>query len=152
MTRADYRILVGARNPIVISFFSLLLLIGSASAETLRVTTWNLHGANNLPSNGILTNSIEAAAVALKQLDPDVILLQQVRDWRMCSQLAQALKPAVYEVLICSAFPETILTGKENRQAAILSKRKAYFSWSEAWAGNQNDNGLSGGVVFAAIQ
>ncbi len=142
---------VVAGNRHSISFFALLLLLASTSAETLRVTTWNLQGANNLPANGILTNSLEAAAAALKQLDPDVILLQQVRDWRMCSQLVQALKPAAYEVLICSSFQETSGTGKENRQAAILSKRKAYFSWSEAWAG-QNDKDLSGGVVFAAIQ
>jgi len=151
MTITDLRIMLVVRNPISLSFCSLFLLIASTSAETLRVTTWNLQGANTLPSNGILTNSIEAAATALKQLDPDVILLQQVRDWRMCSQLAQALKPAVYEVLICSAFPETIGTGKENRQVAILSKRKGYFSWSEAWA-TQNDNQLSGGLAFAAIQ
>jgi hypothetical protein len=151
MTITDLRIMLVVRNPISLSFCSLFLLIAPTSAETLRVTSWNLQGANTLPSNGILTNSMEAAATALKQLDPDVILLQQVRDWRMCSQLAQALKPAVYEVLICSAFPETIGTGKENRQAAILSKRKSYFSWSEPWA-TQNDNQLSGGLVFAAIQ
>jgi hypothetical protein len=151
MTRTVYRMDIVTRKHISISFFSLLLFVTAASAETLRVTTWNLKGANNLPSNAILTNSIEAAAISLKQLDPDVILLQQVRDWRMCSQLAQSLKPTVYEVLICSSFPETVATGKENRQTAILSKRKAYFSWSESWAG-QNDNELSGGLVFAAIQ
>ncbi len=144
--------LIVLRNFIVISCVPLLFLFRLASAETLRVTTWNLQGATSLPANGILTNSIEAAATALKQLDPDVILLQKVRDWRMCSQLAQSLKPVVYEVLICSAFPETSGTGKENRQAAILSKRKGYFSWSEAWTASEHDKKLSGGTVFAAIQ
>src|SRR6266436_7238096 len=74
---------------------SLFFVLGHASAETLRVTTWNLQEARGSAA----TNGIEAAAKALKEIDPDVILLQQVRDWPMCLQLVQALKPAVYNVL-----------------------------------------------------
>ena len=129
-----------------------LFFSASSYAEKLRVTTWNLQSATSAPSNGILTNNLESVAAALKQIDPDVVLLQQVSDWKMCSQLAQLLKPSIYEVLICSAFPETAFTGKRNRQAAILSKRKAYFSWSEGWGSSQPGNTLSGGFAFAAIQ
>src|SRR5260221_13727356 len=88
------------------SFILLLVSLGTAAAETLRVTTWNLEAVEPGIANPILTNGIEAAAAALKKQDPDIILLQEVRDWRMCSQLAEALKPAIYHVLVCSSFPE----------------------------------------------
>jgi len=130
----------------------LLVSVATAAAEALRVTTWNLQGVEAGVANPILTNGIEAAASALKKLDPDIILLQEVRDWRMCSQLTEALKPAIYHVLVCSSFPEVSSKSRKNRQTAILSKRKAYFSWSEGWLGGQNDDKLAGGFVFAAIE
>src|SRR5436190_11237567 len=100
----------------------LLVSLGTSTAETLRVTTWNLQGIEPGVANPILTNGLEAAASALKKLDPDVILLQEVRDWRMCSQLAEALKPMIYHVVGCSSFPEGPPKGRKNRQTAILSK------------------------------
>jgi hypothetical protein len=94
---------------------------------------------------------IRQAAAALKKLNPDVILLQAVRDWQMCDQLAEALKPAEYKVLICSSFQDP-RTGKARRQqVAILAKRKAYFSWSEAWRA-RGKAVLPGGLAFAALQ
>jgi len=126
---------------------SLFFVLGHASAETLRVTTWNLQEARGSAA----TNGIEAAAKALKEIDPDVILLQQVRDWPMCLQLVEALKPAVYNVVVCSKFGQSASAGAGNGQAAILSKRKAYFSWSEAWRA-QDGTKVSGGFVFAAIE
>src|SRR6266853_447765 len=125
----------------------LFFLLGHASAETLRVTTWNLQEARG----GAVTNAIEAAATALKEIDPDVILLQQVRDWPMCLQLLQALKPAVYNVLVCSRFGQQPSEATRSGQAAILAKRKAYFSWSEAWR-SQDEVKVPGGFVFAAIE
>jgi len=143
---------IPSSSRIFASFILLLVSLGTGAAETLRITTWNLQAVEPGIANQILTNGIEAAAAALKKLDPDVILLQEVLDWRMCSQLAEALKPAIYHVLVCSSFPEGPAKGRKNRQTAILSKRKAYFSWSEGWLGGQNDNKLPGGFVFAAIQ
>ena len=115
-----------------------ILQAGSCGAETLRIATWNL---------GFETNSdkvaavVEQAAGELKSVDPDVILLQGVADWGLCAQLAEALKPLDYNVLICSAFRQESLLSPVRPQVAILSKQKAYFSWSEA-----------GGAVFVAIQ
>src|SRR6266705_6620632 len=117
------------RRALIALVLLILFLPGHASAETLRVTTWNLQEARG----SAVTNAIGAAATALKEIDPDVILLQQVRDWPMCLQLVQALKPAVYNVLVCSRFNQPASAAAGNVQAAILSKRKAYFSWSEAW-------------------
>jgi hypothetical protein len=79
------------------------ILISPGLADTIRVTTWNLEprGATGVTNTTADTDQfpIEDAAAALKELNPDVLLLQQVRDSKMCDQIAQALKPADYKVL-----------------------------------------------------
>lgn len=135
---------------------ALFILVPSGSAEPIRVTTWNLQAPTAPRTNGTQQatasgNRILAAATALKQLDPDVILLQQVRDWKMCEQLAQALKPDKYNVLVCSAFQDMQTGTLRRQQVAILAKAKAYFSWSEAWH-SQDEPAPAGGFAFAALQ
>src|ERR1039458_985039 len=127
---------------------ALVILGQSCFAETLRVTTWNLEP---LPTAGTNDTRIPDAAAALRKLNPDVILLQQVRDWRMCEQLAQALKPADYSVCVCSSFREARTGTLSNQQVAILSRAKAYFSWSEAWR-PQGEAAPPGGLAFAALK
>jgi hypothetical protein len=127
---------------------ALFALLPSCLAGTLRVTTWNL----DLPAvAGTNEARLQEAAAALKQLNPDVILLQQVRDWKMCGQLAQALKPAEYTVQVCSSFREARTGALSEQQVAILSKARAYFSWSEAWR-PQGEAKLPGGFAFAALR
>ena len=109
---------------------ALVVLGASCFAETVRVTTWNLEP---LPAAGTNNARIPDAAAVLRKLNPDVILLQDVRDWRMCEQLAQALKPADYSVCVCSSFREARTGTLTKQQVAILSRARAYFSWSEAW-------------------
>src|SRR6266404_1266483 len=159
MTRTSYQetvwqdTLMGRKSMVRIRWL-LLLALGSlffvlnyASAETLRVTTWHLEEVRG----SAVTNAIETAATALKEIDPDVILLQQARDWPMCQQLVLALKPAVYNVLVCSRFSQPASDAARAGQAAILAKRKAYFTWSEAWR-TQGETKIPGGFVFAAIE
>ena len=131
---------------------ALCLPTGECLADTLRVTTWNLQTMNAGLENAGAPNQLrlpEAAAV-LKKLAPDVILLQQVRDWQTCEQLAQALKPADYKVLVCSAFPEAHTSGGAARQVALLARQRAYFSWSQPWKAD-SAAATPGGIAFAAI-
>lgn len=124
-----------------------LLLASSTLAfpDTIRVTTWNLRSeANAAP----IASQMTAAADVLKTLDPDVILLQQVPDWQFCKEFAEALKPAAYNVLVCSSF-RTGVTNSPQRQVAILAKSKGYFSWSEPWP---TSGAVPGGYAFAALQ
>src|SRR2546422_237650 len=134
---------------------AMFFFLAQTSAETLRVTTWDLQesagGASGPASPAVLTNAVEAAAGALKELDPDVILLQRVRDWRESPQPAQAVEAAGYNGPVWPQFGEPAAGAAASRQAAILSKHKAYFSWSEAWR-NPGEMKVSGGFVFAAIQ
>jgi len=124
-----------------------MLAAAASRADTLRVTTWNLGFEPNKESPAAL---VEAAAGTLKDLAPDVILLQGVHDWHMCQDLAEALQPLDYSVLICSDFQRSTPLLPARPQLAILSRPKAYFVWSESWAAPGQPQ-LSGGAAFAAV-
>ena len=105
------------------------------AGETFRVTTWNLQwfpsGKANLRDPVQEPKRIAEASEVLRSLAPDVILLQEVRDWETCQRLVSALKPLAYQVLVCSAFKEG---GQVSwQQEAIISKMPAQASWSESW-------------------
>ena len=127
---------------------ALVLIAGQCAGETIRVTSWNL-GLES--ENETSPAAIEEAAATLKALNPDVILLQRVKDWRMCERLATALKPLEYHVLICSAFHGLSPGAAGQPQVAIFSKPKAYFTWADGWGGPKQQ-GIVHGVGFAAIQ
>ena len=131
--------------------FTLAVLLACAPcmAESVHVANLNLTRILSSPDRN--TNSIAAAAHELKVLDADIILVQGARDWQMCAQLAQELRPAEYNVAVCSAFPQQMARGSGPREVGILSKQKAYFSWSEAWHPTANMP-MEGGYVFAAFQ
>jgi len=69
----------------------------------------------------------------------------------MCEQLAESLKSGDYDVVICSAFHDASPEVADQTQVAILSKHKAYFTWSEAWQSPKQEP-LTRGMAFAAIQ
>ena len=110
------------------------LIPTGAGAQTLRVVSWNL-GTNS---------ALEKAGALLKKERPDIILLQQIPDWKFCRKLADTLKPVEYHVLVCSAWSQS------GGQTAILSREKAYFSWHEIWRGDSSP-GLEGGCAFATV-
>jgi hypothetical protein len=122
----------------------------AAASKKQKLESATVAGRTNAAA-GTNQPRIRQAAAALKKLNPDVILLQAVRDWQMCDQLAQALKPAEYNVLICSSFQDPRTGTARRQQVAILAKRKAYFSWSEAWRA-KGKAALPGGLAFAALQ
>jgi hypothetical protein len=128
-----------------------LLAATSSPAAPVRVTAWNLRTPSAAASPDTSENRIREAAAGIHAQDPDIVILEQVADWQTCSLLAQALKPANYSVILCSAFRDPRTGASARQQLAILSKRKAYFSWSEAW---QADSGgpSPGGYAFAAIR
>jgi endonuclease/exonuclease/phosphatase family metal-dependent hydrolase len=127
----------------------LLLLLGllfpePAWAETIRVTTWNLEwfpsGVANRRLPKVEARRIEEAARVIAILNPDVLLLQEVRDWDACQKLTEAIDafcagaaspPLRFEVAVCSAFKEGNVLGWQ--QTAILSKAPAQAAWSSEW-------------------
>ena len=65
--------------------------------------------------------------------NPDIILLEEVRDYDVCARLAEAIAPHTYHVAICSAFREPFAPGVGKQQVAILAKVPAQAAWSETW-------------------
>jgi hypothetical protein len=134
---------------------ALALAAAPSQAASIRVTTWDLQPSAAAGTNGgsdpFLQSQIQDAAESLKKLRPDVIMLQGVAGWETCRQLAQALRPEAYQVVICSSFRDSgaRLLG---RQVAILSKAKASLAWSEPWQNSSASAASAGGFAFAAIR
>jgi endonuclease/exonuclease/phosphatase family metal-dependent hydrolase len=103
----------------------------------LGVTTWNLewfpNGSAHDATPEVQAQRIAAAADVLKPIDPDIILLQDVRDYEACARLGEAIAPGMYHVAICSAFKEPFQSGLGKQQVAILSKYQAQAAWAERW-------------------
>src|SRR6478672_1233502 len=112
--------------------------VGAGStAGDIRCTTWNLEW---FPNGSAHDASLEeqdrrttAAANVLKPLHPDILLLQEVRDYDACSRLGNAIESGAYHVEICSAFKEPFQSGLGRQQVAILSRFQAQAAWSEQW-------------------
>src|ERR1043165_4190509 len=107
---------------------TLLVCTESFAADAIRVTTWNLEwfpsGKMTKAAPEVEQQRIAEAASVIEVLNPDVLLLQEVRDWDTCEQLAAAVKSLKYHVIVCSAFEEH--NGISTwQQQAILAKEYA---------------------------
>jgi len=112
-----------------------LLVVGSALGQSqepnkFRITTWNLewfpNGSAREATQEKQAQRIKGAADVSQELNPDILLLQEVRDYDACNRLAEAMQPGAYSVAICSAFKG----GKQEE--AILAKIPAQAAWSES--------------------
>jgi endonuclease/exonuclease/phosphatase family metal-dependent hydrolase len=126
-------------NPRTFTFVAFLglLIPGYSGAQTVRCTTWNLqwfpNGSANETSTAQQDQRIKEAADVLRLINPDIILLQEVRDYDVCARLGEAIAPGIYHVAICSAFKEPFQRGLGKQQVAILSKYQAQAAWAEPW-------------------
>lgn len=127
------------------------MLAVSCPADTLRVVTWNLEPVTADGASSRQQIRPADAAAVLKPLAADVILLQQVPDWQTCAELARAMEPGNYSVLVCSAFRDARTATLSQEQVAILAKHRAYVSWSHPWTA-QGEPAIPGGFAFAAIR
>jgi endonuclease/exonuclease/phosphatase family metal-dependent hydrolase len=117
-------------------------IVGSAIGESteptkIRITTWNLewfpNGSAHDATPEVQAQRIAAAADVIRPINPDIILLQEVRDYEACARLGEAIAPGTYHVAICSAFREPFQSGLGKQQVAIVSKYQAQAAWSEPW-------------------
>jgi endonuclease/exonuclease/phosphatase family metal-dependent hydrolase len=113
------------------------LMPGYSGAQTVRCTTWNLqwfpNGSAKEASAEQQDQRIKEAADVLRPINPDIVLLQEVRDYDACARLCEAIAPGIYHVAICSAFKEPFQSGLGKQQVAILSKYEAQAAWAEPW-------------------
>ena len=71
--------------------------------------------------------NIRRAAEVLRDLNSDILLLQEVKDYEACARLADSISPNTYHVAVCSKFKGG------NQQVAILARHHAWAAWSEEW-------------------
>jgi endonuclease/exonuclease/phosphatase family metal-dependent hydrolase len=117
-------------------------VVGSVLGEStepikIRITTWNLewfpNGSPHDATPEVQAQRIAAAADVIRPINPDIVLLQEVRDYDACARLGEAIAPGIYHVAICSAFKEPFQRGLGKQQVAILSKYQAQAAWAEPW-------------------
>ena len=122
---------------LTVILLALAVSTAAAFSQTIRVTTWNLEwfpgGSMKGATPAVEAANIKAAADVLALINPDVILLQEVRDEAACQRLADAIPAANYEVAVCSAFRDEITGGAGRQQVAILTKKPADTAWAERW-------------------
>ena len=130
------RLVAFSSAALVVAMLASRLVTGGTPA-TVRCTTWNLewfpNGSAHDASPEEQNRRITDAANILKPLHPDILLLQEVRDYDACSRLGNAIEPGAYHVEICSAFKEPFQSGPGRQQVAILSRLHAQAAWSEQW-------------------
>ena len=104
--------------------FLALAITGYSGAQTVRCTTWNLQWfSNGLPNETSTTQQeqrIKEAADVLRPINPDIVLLQEVRDYDACARLGEAIAPGIYHVAICSAFKEPFKRGLGKQTSCDL--------------------------------
>jgi endonuclease/exonuclease/phosphatase family metal-dependent hydrolase len=127
------RVLVTLLTAFVVAY----ALGNSREPARIHITTWNLEwfpngSAHDAPQENQVQR-IAAAADVLRPINPDIILLQEVRDYEACARLGEAIALGTYHVAICSAFKEPFQSGLGKQQVAILSKYQAQAAWSERW-------------------
>jgi len=120
-----------------VATFFVLWISAYSNAQTIKCTTWNLewfpNGSAHEASATQQDQRIKEAAGVLRAINPDIILLQEVRDYDVCARLGEAVAPGIYHVAICSAFKEPFQRGLGKQQVAILSKYQAQAAWAEPW-------------------
>jgi endonuclease/exonuclease/phosphatase family metal-dependent hydrolase len=142
----------------LLSLIATVILVSSTafcSPTSVRVVTWNLDwfpsGSPRPASPEVEERRIQAAAAVLRSINPDLVFLQEMRDWETCERLAQAMAPEHYEVAVCSAFPQTPRNKKPgHQQVALLTKIPAHAAWTEPWKSGQASS-LPRGFAFAAV-
>jgi hypothetical protein len=102
------------------SFVVASVLGESPEPARIRITTWNLewfpNGSAHDATPEVQAQRIAAAADVLRPIDPDIILLQEVRDYEACSRLGEAIASGIYHLAICSAFKEPFQSGLGKQQ------------------------------------
>ncbi len=126
-------------------------MVSSLAAEPVRIVSWNLESLENgADRNASLDARLNSAALALRKLKPDVILLQEVPDWKTAADLASRVDPQ-FGVRICSAYAGAA-GERSSRQMAVLSHFKSTVTFYEGWQGVPANEGVGYAVAMLDVQ
>jgi endonuclease/exonuclease/phosphatase family metal-dependent hydrolase len=129
-------------------FLSSLL---AGAAEPLRFVAWNIEwfpGHRPTASEDEADKQMKGCQEALKKMNPDIFVAEEIRDWAAFHELVSAVPGLTVHVV--SSFKD-VETGRiRNQQIGIASKLKCRGAWWETWAANYP--GISRGFSFAALE
>jgi len=123
----------------------------ASQAEIVRVATWNMEwfpGKNPTSSLSDRVIHMSEAKEALLDLDPDILCVQEIRDWQSFEELASIL-PRL-QPLVVSRFRQMGNNGPITiQQTGVAAKQAGSMAWSEAFKpeGSRPPRGFS----FAAV-
>lgn len=132
------------------SLFVLAVLLGGllvAEAQPVTVVTWNtkwLPGGRPDAGERAKAAQMAKAQAIVKALDPDILLLQEVADWRAAEELCSVV-PGL-KVQMVSAF-ET-----RPQQLVIASRFPADSAWYGGWKPVLGEDNPPRGYAFAALR
>jgi endonuclease/exonuclease/phosphatase family metal-dependent hydrolase len=139
---------------LILALIAFFAAAAGTSGDVLRVTTWNMQWFPSGTSHRLAAaeegKRIAEAAAVIRAIDPDVALLQEVRDWDTCEKLVASLQPSKYCVAVCSAFRDKVGGQIGWQQEAIISKIPAQAAWSESWKASGKVDPPRG-FAFAAV-
>ena len=129
----------------------LWLFASNCAADEFRIVTWNLDwfpGKNPASNPAQRVLHMSEARDALLNLKPDILCLQEVRDYDSVQQLIDVLPR--FHVYVVSRFREAIGNVVGIQQTAICGIKPAEAAWSESW--HHAKSNPPRGFSFSAIR
>ncbi|MEZ5405939.1 MAG: endonuclease/exonuclease/phosphatase family protein [Verrucomicrobiia bacterium] len=132
-------------------YLSLLVLVFTFHSQAITVMSWNLEwfpGRNPHPSPLTARIQMSSAQKTLKQLNPDVLIGLELRDWKVFNQLISVIPDM--RVQVVSAFRFDDSGDIQKQQIGIASRLPANSAWFEPWkvTAEKTPRGFS----FAALE
>lgn len=124
----------------------LLLSLPFAQAENIRVVAWNLEwfpGHKQKASPDEQASHMKAAQEALLQLKPDILIVEEVRDWKAVEELVSVI-PGL-KVNMVSQFDA------RPQNQGIASRFPTDSAWSESWK-QKGPEDPPRGYAFASLK
>jgi endonuclease/exonuclease/phosphatase family metal-dependent hydrolase len=116
---------------------------------SLRFISWNLQwfpGRKPETTPEIAAQHMADVRKAVGELKPDVLLLQEVRDWKGAAELCQVVPGMIPHVV--TAFDKGVPGGRPQNQV-VAATLEADAAWSAKWVGGYY--GPPRGYAFAAL-
>jgi endonuclease/exonuclease/phosphatase family metal-dependent hydrolase len=114
---------------------ALLAILQDIRGDVVTIATWNLEwfpGGKPNSSQSERLVQMSAAKDALLDIRPDILCLQEVRDWDSVAELVSILPN--FQTLVVSRFREMGSSGPLSiQQTAIASNQPAEAAWSESF-------------------
>lgn len=108
----------------------------SVQNNNIKAATWNLQwfpdGTMELQPAAVQQKRIQAAARLINETQPDILILQEVRNTNALGILREQLKPLKYHLEVVSRF-QSPFGEFGQQQNAILSRIPAQSAWYEEW-------------------